>query len=301
MRSEDARVNILVFLAASAAVFFALVAFARYPGLFARGHEYRTTFRDVSGLNRGDEVRYGGLLVGTVTDMELDPADPTRVIVQFKVRESTPVRADTRATVAQVGLLGEPYLDLNPGRPSAPVAAEGAMLPSTETLSMAEAMSRLARFIERSDTLVSALSGLDVEASLARLDRTLQRMESLVATTGARTDRVLAGAERATGQLGDVLQRSDRVLALVDTTLRTAGPGFADTQREALATLVETRQLVADIRDGLQQQGGVDELVRNLAVTTDNLARLTSRLERDPTSILKRREVPRKTIGPSVR
>lgn len=301
MRSEDARVNIMVFLGASAAVFFALVAFARYPGLFARGHEFRTTFRDVSGLNRGDEVRYGGLLVGTVTDMQLDPQDPTRVIVRFKVRQATPVRADTRATISQVGLLGEPYLDLTPGRETAAVARDGAMLPSTETLSMAEAMSRLARFIERSDTLVTALNAMNVQQSVERLDRTLARMETLVNTAGARTDRVLASAEQATGQLNTVLQRSDRVLSLVDTTLRTAGPGFSSTQREALATLVETRQLVENIRDGLQQQGGVDQLVRNLAVTTDNLARLTSRLERDPTSVLKRREVPRKAIGPSVR
>lgn len=301
MRAEDARVNIAVFLAASAAVFFALVAFARYPGLFARGHEFRTTFHDVSGLNRGDEVRYGGLLVGTVTDMELDEADPTRVVVRFKVRESTPVRADTRATVGQVGLLGEPYLDLEPGRIGAPRAAEGATLPSAEVLSLPEALSRLATFIERTDTLLTAIRGLDVEAPLARLDRTLARMETLIETTGTRSDRVLAQVEGASAQLNAVLQRSDRVLAVLDTTVRTAGPGFASTQREALAALVETRQLVADIRDGLQQQGGVDQLVRNLAVTTDNLARLTTRLERDPTSVLKRREVPRKTVGPSVR
>jgi phospholipid/cholesterol/gamma-HCH transport system substrate-binding protein len=301
MRSDDARVNILVFLLVAGVVFVALVLFARYPGLFASGVQYRTSFHSVAGLNRGDEVRYGGLLVGTVTEMDLDPADPTRVLVLFNVREKTPVATDTRATVGQVGLLGEPYLDLSPGSPGAPRAKEGAMLPSSETLSLQEAMTRLARFIDRSDTLMTRLQSLDVDAPLARLDRTLARVEALVQTTGERSDRVLAQVEGAGQQLSGVLERSDRLLAVLDTTVRTAGPGLADTQREAVAALREARQLVGDIRDGLQQQGGVDQLVRDLAVTTDNLARLTTRLERDPTSVLKRRDAVRKTVGPSVR
>ena len=301
MRSDDARFNILVFLGVAAAVFFALVAFARYPGLLSSGREFRAAFHSVAGLNRGDEVRYGGLLVGTVTDMDLDPADPTRILVKFTVRERIPVMTDTRASVGQVGLLGEPYLDLDPGRPGGTRAPDGSLLPSDETLSLQEAMTRLAHFIERTDTIVSSLRTLDLDAPLQRLDRTLARVESLVETTGARSDRVLAQVEGASRQLNEVLQRSDRVLAAIDTTVRTAGPGLQDTQREAVLALRETRQLVADIREGLQQQGGVDQLVRDLATTTDNLARLTTRLERDPTSVLRRREVPKKTVGPSVR
>ena len=301
MRSDDARVNILVFLAVAGAVFIALVAFARYPGFLAGGTEYRAAFKSVAGLNRGDEVRYGGLLVGTVTKMELDPVDPTHVLVRFSVRENTPVTADTRASVAQVGLLGEPYLDLAPGRMGTARAPEGTRLPTSETLSMQEAMTRLARFIDRSDTLMTRLQGLDMDAPLARLDRTLARVEKLVESTGQRSDRVLAQVETAGQQLSGVLARSDRLISALDTTVRTAGPGLADTQREAVAALREARELVGDIRDGLQQQGGVDQLVRDLAVTPDNLARLTTRLERDPTSVLKRRDLPRKTAGPAVR
>ena len=301
MRSDDARINILVFLAVAGAVFIALVLFARYPGYFAGGLQYRTAFHSVAGLNRGDEVRYGGLLVGTVTEMDLDPSDPTRVLVRFTVKENTPVMVDTRATVAQVGLLGEPYLDLAPGLPGARRAPEGAMLPSSETLSLQEAMTRLAHFIERSDTLMRRLQNLDVDVPLARLDRTLARVEVLVENTGQRSDRVLAQVEGAGQQLSGVLERSDRLLAALDTTVRTAGPRLNDAQREAVATLREARELVAEIRDGLQQQGGMDKLVRDLAVTTDNLARLTTRLEHDPTSVLKRRETPRKTIGPAVK
>jgi hypothetical protein len=41
--------------------------------------------------------------------------------------------------------------------------------------------------------------------------------------------------------------------------------------------------------------------MRNLAITSDNLARLTERLERDPTSVLKSRRAPDKPVGPGLR
>lgn len=302
MRTDDTRVNILVFLAATTLVFLALVAFARYPALFTGGREYRAVFRNVAGLNRGDEVRYGGLLVGTVTEIEIDTLDHTRVAVEFSVRERTPVAIDTRATISQLGLLGQPYLSLTPGRAGAVAAREGTTLETDETLSLQDAMTKFARFIERSDTLLATVEGLTAGTNpVERLDRTLARIEDLVATTGTGTQRVMVQFEDVSRQLSDVLTRTDRVLALVDTTVRDAGPGLTTTQQEAVAALRETRQLVAEINDALQQGGGMEQLVRNLSITTDNLARLSTRLERDPTSVLRRRALPAKTVGPGVK
>ena len=302
MRTDDTRVNILVFLAATTLVFLGLVAFARYPALFTGGERYRAVFANVAGLNRGDEVRYGGLLVGTVTEIELDTVDQTLVAVEFSVRKNTPVAIDTRATISQLGLLGQPYLSLTPGREGTQAAPPGSTLRTDETLSLQDAMTKFARFVERSDTLLSTVERLAAGTNpIETFDRTLERVERLVATTDTSTQRVMVQFEDVTQQLSDVLARTDRVLSIVDTTLRDAGPGLASAQQEAVAALRETRQLVAEIRDGLQQEGGMDQLVRNLAIATDNLARLSTRLERDPTSVLRRREPPAKTIGPAVK
>jgi phospholipid/cholesterol/gamma-HCH transport system substrate-binding protein len=302
MRTDDTRVNILVFLAATTLVFLALVAFARYPALFTSGREYRAVFRNVAGLNRGDEVRYGGLLVGTVTEIELDSTDHTLVAVEFSVRKKTPVAVDTRATISQLGMLGQPYLSLTPGKPGQVAAREGTTLQTDETLSLQDAMTKFARFVERSDTLLSKMESLAEGTNpIERLDRTLGRVEELVASTGTGTERVMVQFEDVTRQLSAVLARTDRVLALVDTTVRDAGPGLTSTQKEAYAALSETRQLVAEINDALQQGGGMEQLVRNLAIATDNLARLSTRLERDPTSVLRSRALPAKTVGPGVK
>ena len=90
MKSSESRLGILAFLGGTALVLVAIVAFARYPSLFRRGIEYRAAFKNAAGLNLGDEVRYGGLIVGSVTRLALDPEDLTRIEVTFRVGPQKP-------------------------------------------------------------------------------------------------------------------------------------------------------------------------------------------------------------------
>ena len=113
--------------------------------------------------------------------------------------------------------------------------------------------------------------------------------------------KAFARLDDAGNQLTSVLQRTERMLASADSAIRIAGPGLSDTQREALATLKETRSLVVELRGALQQGEGVDDLLRNLSDASENLARFTERLDRDPSSLFTRREPPKKIVGPSIR
>lgn len=301
MTRRDPRLAIAVFFGVAGAVLLLLVGVARFPSMFARGHEYRTVFRSVPGLTVGDEVRYGGMLVGTVDDLEIDPRDPTRIIVAFSVRDDTPVQSDTRATITQVGLLGEPYLNLEPGTARGEPLPEGSFVASQESMTFQEAVSRLAMFFDRADTLLSGIERIAETDPWGRIDRTLARVERLVDTTAIGATRIVAHAEVASRRLGELIERTDRLVAGIDTTFRGAGSGLGDTQRELVTTLRETRALLATVRDGLDAGGGMDRLVRNLTSASDNIARLSARIERDPSSLLKQREQPVKRVGPPIR
>jgi phospholipid/cholesterol/gamma-HCH transport system substrate-binding protein len=290
-----------LFLGLAIVALGAMVAVTRYPQLFRRGREYRAAFNNVAGLNVGDEVRYGGLVVGSVTSIDLDTADATRLLVKLRVRERTPVRVDTRASISQVGLLGQQFLSLSPGRPDAPPLAPGALIASDDALNFQDAMNQLALFFQRTDTLLTGVDRFVRTDPFARLDRTLTRLDDLVANASSGSERLVGSLDTASRQLNEVLLRADRVIAALDTTVGVARPAFSETQREALSTLRETRTLVADLRDALQQGGGVDQLLRNVSAASDNLARLSARLERDPSSVLKQRALPAKAIGPSLR
>ena len=299
--AREQRYGIIAFLGAAALVLAGLVVFSHYSSIFNRGREYRAIFHSVAGLNVGDEVRYGGLLVGAVTELDLDEKDPTTIDVTFRVRRKTPVRVDTRASITQVGFLGAPYLNLTPGRSDAPELAAGGTVPSEDQMNFQDALSRLASFFERADTILNVAERLAKSSPLDRIDRTLDQVERLVTTANTSGEKLFGQLDDATSRLGEVLSRTDRLIARLDTASKNAGPQLASTQKEAVATLREMRTLTADLRDAINQGGGADEMVRNLAATADNLARLTARLERDPASVLSRREPPKKTVGPKIR
>lgn len=300
-RRPDLRLGIFGFVVVTLIVLSALLMFARYPAIFHTGRPYRAVFRSVAGLNAGDEVRYGGLLVGSVTSMELDPKNPSRILVDFRVRRNTPIRVDTRASITQLGLLGEPFLQLEPGRSDAAPLAPGSTLVSYDNPTFQDAMARLASFFDRADTVLIGAQRIANMSPLERFDRTLSHVDTFVTVATAGSGRAFSQLDTTSQRLTMLVERADRLVAVLDSTVRTTGPGLTTTQTEALGAVREMRGLVGDLRDALQQQGGMDQLVRNLSEASENLARITDRLDRDPTSLLKRRAKPAKLAGPAVR
>ena len=81
---------------------------------------YRIHFPDsVSGLAVGDPVKFRGVDVGTVKTMVIDPDNSRLVLVDVSLRKETPVKTDTRASLALKGLTGVVFIELNGGDPAA--------------------------------------------------------------------------------------------------------------------------------------------------------------------------------------
>ncbi len=81
---------------------------------------YRIRFPDsVSGLTAGDSVKFRGIDVGTVKSMSLDPDNARLVLVEVRLRKETPVKTDTRASLALKGITGVVFVELNGGDPAA--------------------------------------------------------------------------------------------------------------------------------------------------------------------------------------
>lgn len=81
---------------------------------------YRIDFPDsVSGLAVGDPVKFRGVDVGTVESMIIAPEDARLIRVHVSLRRDTPVKTDTRASLALKGLTGVVFIELNGGDPKA--------------------------------------------------------------------------------------------------------------------------------------------------------------------------------------
>lgn len=73
----------------------------------------------VSGLSKGSVVRFNGLRVGEVTEIEIMRNDPSRVIAGIMVDAKTPIKVDTRARLESQGLTGVASVQLTGGEANA--------------------------------------------------------------------------------------------------------------------------------------------------------------------------------------
>ncbi|MBK8941731.1 MAG: MCE family protein [Polyangiaceae bacterium] len=121
--SRDLKVGIFVLagLFLSALVIFLI---GEERNLFDPSVEFRTSFTDVQGLKPGAPVRMGGLDLGQVSDVGYDPKAPAEatVYVTFWIKrsEAQRVKTDTRAKIANKGLLGDKMIELVPGESTTP-------------------------------------------------------------------------------------------------------------------------------------------------------------------------------------
>lgn len=100
---------------------FGFVYWIKTLGGFGERAVYEIRFQQpVSGLVPGANVLFNGIRAGTVTRIDLDPNEPSRVTVAISLDPSTPVRADTQVDIAYQGFTGAAAVALKGGSPQAP-------------------------------------------------------------------------------------------------------------------------------------------------------------------------------------
>lgn len=86
------------------------------------GYEVTARFFKIGGLSKGSDVRISGIKVGTVVDSRLDPVTYDAVLT-LSISPEVKLPADTQATIASSGMLGDKYVMLLPGKDTAMLEA----------------------------------------------------------------------------------------------------------------------------------------------------------------------------------
>jgi phospholipid/cholesterol/gamma-HCH transport system substrate-binding protein len=151
-RSLEIKVGVLVLLG-----LLGVVALLWLMGelRFSSGTELLVRFGHTGNVVKGAPVKLGGVRVGQVDAIELQPGfrdpsgAPAPVLMHLEVEDAT-VRAlhtDGVAAVATQGPLGEAYLELDPGSPTQPLIQRGGTLRGKEPLRIDQVISRLGRLL----------------------------------------------------------------------------------------------------------------------------------------------------------
>jgi phospholipid/cholesterol/gamma-HCH transport system substrate-binding protein len=97
-----------------AAVAFLVFAYNKAGQRTFSGYPLTARFSSIDGLETGSDVRIGGVKVGQVTDISIDP-QTYLAMVKLTVAPEIKLPTDSVASITTEGLLGGKYVGLEPG------------------------------------------------------------------------------------------------------------------------------------------------------------------------------------------
>lgn len=115
----------------------------RKENIFSSSISATAEFKDVQGLMKGNNVRFNGINVGTVS--KVYPVADTIIRVEFTIDEKTAsfIGKDALISIGTDGLLGNKLLNISPGLSSDPSIEDGDQLRSLNPVEMESAMRTL--------------------------------------------------------------------------------------------------------------------------------------------------------------
>jgi phospholipid/cholesterol/gamma-HCH transport system substrate-binding protein len=218
---------------------------------------FYAVFTDIGGLNRGADVRFGGVQVGKVTAIAPDPDDRTLIRVTAEVEGGVPVNRGSVATIEQVTLTTEKHLEISTGSAEEPLLQSG-------------------------DSLESGVSGglfdiPDLQGVINRLQTTLDGINDLLGVGGGEG---VGGSADAT-DLAAVLDSLKTTLDEGAGVARNAGAVIAD-NRDGIDLIIERLASLEQTATELMAQlnGVVSENRGSIQKSFSNLEQLTGELNR---------------------
>src|SRR6516165_6371655 len=189
---ESTLVGLFVVIAA-ALLFGSVLAISGGTGSGVVPH--RAYFKYAGGVQPGAPVRFGGLLVGKVDRVRVDPANSTRIEIDFLVDRTAPVKTDSIAKITTLGPLTDNYIEISTGSAQAALLPAGADIPSIETFGLpqvGEAIQAMLPDVERA--LLKVNNSLDgLQLTLARANDMLNdRNRAAMADSIANADQLLS-------------------------------------------------------------------------------------------------------------
>jgi len=135
--SQKFKVRLGLFIVGGLAIFFlAIFIIGRQKNMFNPVFKLTTKFYNVSGLQVGNNVRFSGVNIGTVDNINI--INDTTVLVEMMIKMNLLkfIKTDSEVGIGSEGLIGDKLLIISQGSYDAPVVKKGQRLNSSEPVEM---------------------------------------------------------------------------------------------------------------------------------------------------------------------
>ena len=106
--------TLIGFIVLSVAAFFLVFSYNSQDRDTTETYTLNATFQNVDGIIKGSDVNIGGIIVGKVESLKLDPKT-YNAVVKISVDKDVQIPTDSRASITSSGFLGGKFLAITPG------------------------------------------------------------------------------------------------------------------------------------------------------------------------------------------
>jgi len=178
MRQRSTEIKVGIAVVAAVVILILGVMWIEKVSFSKKFVTYTVYFRDVGGLDPGDPVTVSGVDGGEIASVVLEPG---RVRTELMLSEDITLFDDARVEILTIGLMGEKYVGIDPGR-SGVVLEPGSVIQGRYKAGMAEAIAGFGDVIEEFNETVRAFRSLiETDGERASLATTMQRIDELAA------------------------------------------------------------------------------------------------------------------------
>lgn len=223
-------------------------------------------FKDVAGLDAKSTVRLAGVRVGKVSKIRLTPEG--KAVVDMDLDRDVDLRQGASASIANLGLLGEKYVELVPGPVGSPTLPEGTTIKGDLPVSF-DQITKLARDIEVdvkdiTRNLSQSLGGPQGEERLRTIVdnvRTItEDLRIMVAANRGNVDMTLANLRDFSEGMTQLVDRIDKLIASNQANVTQGIANIQDVTHKLETTADNVNQITGKIKEG---EGTVGKLVQS--------------------------------------
>lgn len=110
---------------------------------FEKKSSLKALFKDINGLQEGNNIWFSGVKVGTVKKISFTPNALVQVLMNIETTTMQYIKKDARASISSEGFIGNKIVMISGGSPSAPSVSEGDVLAVDSGLSTGEMINTL--------------------------------------------------------------------------------------------------------------------------------------------------------------
>lgn len=261
--------------------------------------EYKTYLKNIPGIVEGSLVKYGGMDVGYVTQIDLPAASNgnAKIRLTIKIHESTPVRENSSAYVTAISFMAQQHIEISPGSLDTPLLAGGAVLQGKEVANFMQMAEPFEDLSKQAGILIGRLTKMLNDENLKHVSNMVANMDNVLSASGEHFLSLMANMDEITGNL-------TQVSANLNELMTNNMGNFNETLKHVQATTAETTELIKVLRKTISEfkslvaanGSSIIEIMENFQYASQNFEEFTRTIKERPWLLVRKAAPPERDL-----